>query len=300
MKNLSGGLQAHLDSGTTTLCWCWKLVRQDGVVLGFTDHDLGLSFAGVDFEPESGFTASEIRAGSELSVDAQDASGGLSSDRITETDIIDGLYDAAEVEVWRVNWQAVSQRVLLRRGVIGQIRRGVAAFSAEMRSLAHVLDQSVGRSYQYSCDRALGDSRCRVNLANPAFRGTGAVIGLVRERAFSASGLGGFAAGWFANGILTWTSGANSGRQAEVMTHMVEGGVAVITLLEAPVRAIEDGDAFAVTVGCDKTSAQCHARFANILNFRGFPHIPGQDTVIRYAKRSNANTGAPLGGILGG
>ena len=139
MKSLSPALQVHLDDGTTTLSWCWRIARADGVTLGFTDHDRVLTFDGTDFEPESGFAASEVRSGSDLSVDAQDAEGVLTSDRITETDIIDGRWDAAEVELWRVNWADTSQRVLLRRGAVGQIRRGRMAFVAEVRSLAHVL-----------------------------------------------------------------------------------------------------------------------------------------------------------------
>ena len=74
-------------------------------MLGFTDHDRSLTFGGTEFEPESGFAASELRAGVDLAVDAQDAEGVLSSDRITETDILDGRWDDAEVEVWRVNWR---------------------------------------------------------------------------------------------------------------------------------------------------------------------------------------------------
>jgi uncharacterized protein DUF2163 len=85
-KQFSQSLQAHLDSGTTTLAWCWRLTRNDGVVFGFTDHDQPLTFDSTTFEPESGFTASEIRAGSDLSVDAQEAEGVLTSDTITETD----------------------------------------------------------------------------------------------------------------------------------------------------------------------------------------------------------------------
>ena len=103
MKSLPSGLQAHLDSGTTTLAWCWKITRSDGAVFGFTDHDLTLTFAGTTFEPESGFVPSEIRAAQDFSVDAQDVEGALTSDRITETDILDGHWDNAEVEVWRVS-----------------------------------------------------------------------------------------------------------------------------------------------------------------------------------------------------
>ena len=90
MKTLDPDLQAHLDEGTTTLAWCWRIARADGTSFGFTDHDQTLSFEGTDFEPESGLTASEVRSGSDLSVDAQDAEGVLTSDRITETDILDG------------------------------------------------------------------------------------------------------------------------------------------------------------------------------------------------------------------
>ncbi len=294
VKALQPALQVHLDEGTTTLAWCWRIVRADGVTLGFTDHDRTLTFDGTDFEPESGFAASEVRSGSDLSVDAQDAQGVLSSDRITETDILDGRWDNAAVEVWRVNWAATSQRLLMRRGAIGQIRRGRLAFVAEVRSLAHVLGQTVGRTFQASCDAALGDARCGVNLEAPAFKGTGAIIDLLRDRAFTASGLGGFTAGWFTFGTLDWINGANAGRRAEVLSHDLVDGVAVLTLLEAPVRIIAGSDTFTVDAGCDKRIATCGTKFANVANFRGFPNIPGQDAVLRYATTDGGHEGAVL------
>ena len=294
VKALPPALQAHLDEGTTTLAWCWRIVRADGVTLGFTDHDRALTFDGTDFEPESGFAASEVRSGSDLSVDAQDAQGVLTSDRITETDILDGRWDNAAVEVWRVNWSTTSQRLLMRRGAIGQIRRGRLAFVAEVRSLAHVLGQTVGRTFQASCDAALGDARCGVDLEAPAFKGTGAIIDMMRDRAFTASGLGGFTSGWFTFGTLDWTSGANAGRRAEVLSHDLVDGVAFLTLLEAPVRAIAGTDTFTIRAGCDKRIATCGTKFANVANFRGFPNIPGQDAVLRYATTDGGHEGAVL------
>ena len=59
MKTLPPALQAHLDSGATTLAWCWRIERADGVVFGFTDHDRELSFGGVDLRARSGLAASE-------------------------------------------------------------------------------------------------------------------------------------------------------------------------------------------------------------------------------------------------
>lgn len=291
MKSLPPGLQAHLDSGVTTLAWCWRLTRVDGVTFGFTDHDQALTFDATDFESETGLVPSELRNGSDLSVDAQDAEGVLTSNRITETDILDGRWDNAGVEVWRVNWQDTAQRVLMRRGAIGQIRRGRLAFVAEVRSMAHVLGQTVGRTFQATCDAALGDARCGVDLEDPAYIGTGTVIDLSRDRAFTASGLGAFEAGWFTFGTLDWTSGANAGRRAEIMLHDASSGTATVTLLEAPVRPIVADDAFVIRAGCDKRAETCGAKFANMVNFRGYPHIPGQDAVIRYATRDGGHEG---------
>ena len=264
------------------------------MTLGFTDHDRVMTFDGTDFEPESGFAASEVRSGSDLSVDAQDAEGVLTSDRITETDIIDGRWDAAQVELWRVNWADTSQRVLMRLGAVGQIRRGRMAFVAEVRSLAHVLGQTVGRTFQASCDAALGDTRCGIDLENAAFKGSGVVTELLRDRAFIATGLAAFAAGWFTSGTITWTSGANAGRITEVLAHDLAGSIAALTLLEAPVRSIAEGDSFFARAGCDKRMATCEAKFANVANFRGFSNIPGQDAVLRYASRDGGNSGNVL------
>jgi hypothetical protein len=36
------------------------------------------------------------------------------------------------------------------------------------------------------------------------------------------------------------------------------------------------------------------AKFANGLNFRGFPHIPGNDFVLSYARAGNDNDGSAV------
>ena len=173
MKTLPPGLQDHLDSGTTTLCWCWKIARKDGVVQGFTDHDLALAFDAVSFEAASGFTASEVQSSLGLAVDNLAVAGALSSASLNESDLAAGLYDDAAIEIWRVNWSAPEQRVLMRKGNLGQVRRGRLAFEAEMRGLAHKLNQAVGRAYGYSCDADLGDARCTIDLS--AFTASGVV-----------------------------------------------------------------------------------------------------------------------------
>jgi uncharacterized phage protein (TIGR02218 family) len=287
MKALPAGLQAHLDTGATTLAWCWRVERRDGQVYGFTSHDRDLTFDGTMYEAGAAFTPAELRSDTALAVDAQDAEGALSSDTITEADIAAGRWDGAVVQVWRVNWQDVSQRVLMRSGTLGEIRRGRVAFTAEVRSLAHALAQPVGRTYQGRCDAELGDARCGVNLA--AFTGTGAVGTVLGARQLVVTGLDAFAPPLFNRGLLTFTSGANAGLSFEVAGHLA----GELTLLEAPVLPVVAGDAIAVSAGCDKTAATCRAVFGNIVNFRGFPDIPGEDA-LRVAKTSAANTGAVL------
>jgi hypothetical protein len=95
MKLLSAELQAHLDSGATTLCWCWRLTRRDGIVLGFTDHDRDLMFDGTTFEAAAGFSASEIKEAVGLGIDNLDVEGALQSGRLDEAQLASGLFDDA-------------------------------------------------------------------------------------------------------------------------------------------------------------------------------------------------------------
>lgn len=287
MKTLPPGLQDHLDGGATTLCHCWKLTRTDGVAMGFTDHDRDLAFDGVTFEAAAGFTASAIENSSGLAVDNLDILGALISGRLSDDDLAAGLFDDAEVEIWRVNWRIAEQRVLLRKGNLGEATRGATGFSAELRGLAHRLNQPVGRLFQYACDADLGDARCGVALE----RVSGIVMQCDEGRVLTASGLGAFAEGWFERGRVRFTSGANEGAGVEVKMHALTPAGAVIELWQTMPRAVAAGDTFEVTAGCDKQFATCGAKFANAANFRGFPHMPGNDFVMSYPASGDANDG---------
>lgn len=286
MKNISPALQSHLASGATTLCWCWKIVRRDGAIQGFTDHDGPLAFDGVTYEAVSGFTGSEVQSLLGLAVDNLTVVGALSSASLNEADLAAGLYDDAAIEIWRVNWAAPEQRVLMRKGNLGQVTRGHTAFQAEMRGLAHILNQPVGRAYGYGCDADLGDARCTVNLAGPAFSGAGSVVSATDARRFTVSGLGSFADGWFANGKLVWASGANATRAMEIKRHGLSSATVTLELWQAMSEGVAPGDAFTVTAGCDKQFSTCKAKFANAPNFRGFPYMPGNDAITSYPTQS--------------
>lgn len=286
MKQISTALHAHLDGGATTLCWCWRLTRRDGTKLGFTDHDRDVSFDATTFEAAAGFSASEMRDSVGLSVDNLEVTSALSSERLSEADLVAGLYDDARVEIFRVNWAAPEQRVLMRSGSLGEVRRGAGAFAAEVRGLAHYLQQPKGRLYQFACDADLGDYRCTVDLDADGFRGWGAISQILGERRFLASGLDAFASDWFTRGLVSFTSGAANGQASEVKLHANAGGVVTLELW-APVRApLAVGQTFTVTAGCDKRLETCAAKFANTANFRGFPHMPGNDFVTTFAGKN--------------
>ncbi|HEY4343441.1 MAG TPA: DUF2163 domain-containing protein [Parvibaculum sp.] len=287
MKTLPPGLQAHLDSGATTLCHCWKLMRADGTAMGFTDHDRDLAFDDLTFEAAAGFTASAVESSSGLAVDNLDILGALMSERLSESDLAAGLFDDAGVEIWRVNWQAVEQRVLMRKGNLGEVSRGATGFTAELRGLAHRLNQPVGRLFQYACDADLGDARCGFMLeASP-----GTVIECEDNRMLTASGLDAFAEGWFERGRLRFTSGANAGAAMEVKMHAPTPAGTAIELWQAMPRGVAVGDTFEVTAGCDKQFTTCGGKFSNAANFRGFPHMPGNDFVMSYPTSGDANDG---------
>ena len=287
MRAIPPSLQTHLDSGVTTLCHCWRLETREGEVMGFTDHDRDLTFDGVNFEAAAGFNASEIESSLGLSVDNLEAAGALSSLHLDEARLIAGDFDNAVIDLWLVNWQQTAQRVLLRRGNLGEVTRGEHAFSAELRGLAHALNQPRGRVYQPSCDAILGDQRCAVDLDAAAFRAAGAIASVEDRRRFVLGGSGAFDAGWFARGTIEFNSGANAGRRGEIKIHRPVSAGAEIELWHPMPWAVAAGDAAVLRAGCDKQFSTCRSKFANGANFRGFPHIPGDDFVLTYVTRSS-------------
>ena len=294
MRTIPSDLAAHVAAGVTTLCRCWRLERNDGVVLGFTDHDRTIVFDGTSYEPASGFDAGEDAAATGFAVGGMEVSGALSSDRITADDLAAGLYDNAEVRLHLVNWSSPDERLLLRKAHLGEVIREDGAFRAEIRGLAAARAPPRGPAVPPTSPPHHGDTPCGINLAGAAYRGTGAVVTASDRRRFTVSGLGAFAANWFERGRFAWTSGDNAGSAVEVRSHRRAGSDVVIELWQPAPHAIAAGDGFVVTAGCDKLFATCRARFDNGVNFRGFPHMPGNDFVLTYARAGDRNTGAPI------
>lgn len=294
MRAIPQTLQSKLDAGATTNARCWRVVRSDGVELGFTDHDRPLGFDGLTFEPDSGLTATSIAAGTGLAPGTHDVSGILRSEQISETDLIRGLYDGAEVTQFLVDWTDPGSRLLLSRGLIGKIRRDGATFEAEVTGISDLLNRPYGRAYVHSCESRLGDARCGIDLTSSAYRGTGSVVEVTGSGQFNASGLSGFSKDWFTGGSISWTHGENAGTNSQIKSHLRSGNLAILETWLTPAMPIGAGDAFTITAGCNKTPAHCREKFGNLTNFRGFPHIPGDDVAASYPSDGGIHDGGSL------
>lgn len=291
-------LQTHLDGGATTTCRAWTVTRRDGAVLGFTDHDCDLVIEGVLHRAGSGLTARALQQGTGLAVDNTEAVGALSDAAISEADLAAGRYDAAEVRVWLVNWADVSQRAELFRGTLGEVVRQGAAFRAELRGLSEVLNQPVGLAYTRGCSAVLGDGRCRFDAAQPGYFVERAVEEVDAERrVFRFAVFGGFDDRWFEFGRAEVLTGAAAGLVGLVKSDRVAGMGRAMELWHGIRAELRAGDMLRLTAGCDRRAETCRLKFGNLPNFRGFPHIPGEDWLTAYPK-AGQNTGG--GSLFGG
>ena len=294
MRTLAPGFAAHIESGATTLATCWRITRQDGVVLGFTDHDATLNFGGVDYGPAHGLDGGEAAQKLGPQTDTTEVVGVLHSDAIAEDDILLGRYDGAAVETWRVNWRDAAMRHLVRRASIGEIVREDGVFRAELRSAQHALNQPKGRLYHALCDAVLGDDRCGVDLEAAAYRATATIIEVRDRYRLAINGIGTFAEGWFGLGSATWSSGVRIGLADQSVSHTRIGGVDILGFAVPVGDWIEPGDDLVARAGCDRRFATCREKFGNGVNFRGFPHIPGNDFVLRYPRPGDSLDGRAL------
>ncbi|MCA0044707.1 DUF2163 domain-containing protein [Celeribacter litoreus] len=292
----SESLHSHLMTGTTTLCRAWQVLRRDGTTYGFTDHDNDLTFDGVTFKAETGLTANALEQSTGLSVDNTEALGALSAASVTEVDIRAGRFDGAEIQCWLVNWADVTQRALLFKGTFGELVRVSGGFRAELRGLTEALNQSQGRVYHSVCSDILGGAGCRFDTTQAGYATEIAVEQIERGKVFTFSDLTGFDDRWFERGRLTVLSGAAKGLIGLIKNDRLSASGRAVELWEALPDTLATGDTIRIEAGCDKRAETCRLKFDNFLNFRGFPHIPGDDWLTSYPVSSADNDGGSLTG----
>lgn len=275
-RTMSAGLEAHYQSETTTIATCWKATLRNGTVYGFTDHTENITYGGVLYQADAGYTPTSIATTENLSVDNLEVVGMLSDESIADADIEAGLWDYAEIEIFEVNYKDLTQGALgKRKGWLGEVRTGRTVFTAELRGMAQKLQQNVGELYQPSCRATLGDARCGKDLTSFTFTGT--VQTVTGNRLIFDSSLV-QVNDYFTYGLITFTGGLNVGLSMEVKTYTTGE---ILLQLQMP-YSVQVGDSFSIVAGCAKRIIEdCKTKFNNVINFRGEPYFPGTDALYK-------------------
>lgn len=257
----------------TSIAFCWTAERSDGAGVGLTSHDRTIEFGGVTFRPNPAITPAAISRELGLAPHASEVSGALSGDAISAEDLIAGRWDGARIALVAVDWiNTEGDAVQLLKGSIGEVTIEDERFTAELRGAASILDQPLCPTTSPECRAEFGDQRCRVDLAGRT----------LRARVMSAAGseliLDSAIDERFLFGRIRFVSGANCGWGSRILA--VAG--TTVQLRDIPRAPVVPSSKVKLQEGCDKRLATCSGRFANAANFRGEPHLPGNDLLTRY------------------
>lgn len=257
----------------TSVAFCWRLERVDGAGLGLTSSDREVASDGTYYRPAPGVTPAAITRSLGLEPDSGEVAGALSAEALNEADLALGRWNGAAVSLVAIDWaNSDAGEVRLLAGELGEVAVEGDGFSAELRSAAARLQKAPCPVTSPECRAALGDKHCRVDLAGRTARAvvTSAEDNLlqldqpVEER--------------FLFGRLRYLSGGNCGLTSVVLA--VNGSS--IALRDRPRAPVEAGTIVQLREGCDKRFETCATRFQNSANFRGEPHLPGNDLLTRY------------------
>ncbi|MEM0899601.1 MAG: DUF2163 domain-containing protein [Pseudomonadota bacterium] len=292
MRKVSDAMKTSLKKSPSTLCNCWIVVRTDGEVLGFTEHDRELIVAGEVCEPSTGFNASTTEESSGLAGDSSDVLGALSSDRIAERDLLNGFYDGARIERYLVDWAEADTSMLLSRAILGEVTIENGSFSAELRSVSSLLDRSTTRYFSRMCDANLGDERCGVDMSVAGRRASATIVAhgahhididVVTRRPILD----------FNPGRLKLDDGSDRRFQIASLQEIKPGRWRIEVHARVG-KSIPAGANCSVEIGCDKLFSTCCNTFNNAAAFRGFPHIPGSNKALGYPEEDGVFDGGPL------
>lgn len=279
-RTIGSSLATHLATDTHTLCAMLRIDLKDGTQLAFTDHDRPLTFntgdGALTYVPDTGILPSDLALSAGFDADDMEVSGPI-GDVVTRTAVLGGRYDDAAVYYFFVNWSDLTQgAVKLIKGYVALATVEGGRFKFTVHSEIAKFSRSIGRVITGYCDADLGDARCGFSLTAD----TVTVTAVTDARTFQTTNGSSRANDYFNQGTVTFTSGALNGcRPVEVFDWSLAGDVALWTdLPEAPAV----GDTLELRRGCDKTRTTCRDTFDNVINFRGFPDVPGSDQVLRY------------------
>ncbi len=124
-----------------------------------------------------------------------------------------------------------------------------------------------------------------------------AAEGIEAAVVFRFAALPGFDDRWFEKGRIQVLSGAAAGLVGVIKNdRALKDGTREIELWQRLGADVAPGDLLRLEAGCDRRAETCRLKFDNFLNFRGFPHMPGEDWLVSYPVQSGSNDGGSLFG----
>lgn len=284
MRNLATPFINSIRAGVTTLAFCWQLALKDGRVLGFTTHDQPLVIDGVTYSAESGILPSAFQQDLSLNTDDAELKVLFDDDRISEQDLISGALTGAEYYYFLVNYEQLpsslaanpAECLLLSYGSLGEYGADELGFNAAALSLIDRLAEKQPLQTSPVCRATLGDTRCKVNLA--PFTHILSVVSCPDRRSLTLPSTFAKPDGYFRNGTLEFLDGQNNGAIVKIADY--DNTTKLLTLYTPVFFPVLTGASVRAVAGCNKTIATCNDKFGNVVNFRGEPHLPGQDVWV--------------------
>jgi uncharacterized phage protein (TIGR02218 family) len=252
----------------------WRILRADGVALGFTSHDKDLWFGGVLHRAAPGMLPSAIRRSSGLSGDSAEVEGALTHDALSADDLANGRFDGARIAIGAVDWETLEHAGLFR-GEVGAIGEEGGKFSAELRSAKALLEADPVPRTSPTCRAQFCGPGCTLSAAKFTHEVALSAVDFETNRVEFADGP---PATDMLDGSLRWLDGPQSGLRMEVVSSDGDGLILDVALDPA----LAFGTRALLREGCDHTVTACASRFANSVNFQGEPYLPGNDLLARY------------------
>ncbi len=293
MKTFSPALEAHYAQAVTTLAEGWRVTRQDATVWGWTNFNADVTIDSVLYRSSQGLTPTSAHSTNDLSVDSIDVSVFL--DVSTELEIAAGLWDESRILFFEYNWAdppatltAEDGAHIKRAGTLGRIQRRNLILTAEIRGLADAFQTRIGRQYSPQCPwrhaiwspdagTYVASVECQADLAAASAIHDGSVtaVGTDATLMFSDSASTVPLSDYEANGLVTPTSGPNAGISREVLTWDPPD----FTMLRPWPYPLTVGVTYRAVRGDLRNLATCKLIYSNLVNFGGFPEVPGGDAV---------------------
>lgn len=261
-----------------TVATFWRLLRRDGVTMGFTSHDADLWFDGVLHRASPGMVPSSIRKSAGLEADSVDVQGALTHDAISAEDLAQGRFDGAGVRIGLIDWET-GELLPLYTGTLGTISAEDGSFSAALISRKAELQRDPVPRTSPACRAQFCGPGCNLSVQHFTRQ-----MQLARVD-FAANSVRMAEAGETTvhpGGTLRWLDGPMAGATARIVAVTVNGGLILDTPLDPALNTAPAGIRALVREGCDHTLDTCATRFANAVNFRGEPFLPGNDLLTSY------------------